>query len=155
MSALTSPGLTQQEIAMRNVHLFVGLMVISVCGFCQAQTTRPVAPSDEEVRLNAKTLAGLDRTLPTVRFDKVGLSDVLDFLSDVSGVRVVPPWDKLKALGIDRNKAMTLNVRDAKFGDVLSVLLIQAAGKPGVLGYTIEHGKIVIVVKEGATTQPK
>jgi len=117
-------------------------------------TTRPAAPSADEVKLNGRALASLDRALPAVTFDKVGLADVMDFLKDVSGVKIETPWEKLKGLGIDKNKAMTLNVRDAKFGDVLNVLLIQAAGKPGVLGYTIEHGNIVIVVK-GAATQPK
>ena len=139
---------------MRNIHMVVGLLVISICGLCQSQATRPAAPSADEVKLNAKALASLDRVLPAAKFDGVGFADVMDFLKDVSGVKIETPWDKLKAVGIDKDKAMTLNVHDAKFGDVLSVLLVQAAGKPGVLGYTIEHGNIVIVVK-GATTQPK
>jgi len=138
---------------MRNswIAAAVVLLMSSVGG---AQTTRPATPSADEAKMNGKALASLDRVLPAVNFDGVGFGDVLDFLKDVSGVKIVAPWDKLKAVGVEKNKPMTLNVRNEKFADVLNVVLVKAAGKPGVLGCTVEQGEIVIVVK-GATTQPK
>ena len=77
-------------------------------------------------------------------------------MQDVTGTRIIAPWEKLKVLGIDKNKAVSMKAHDVQFGDGLSVLLATAAGKPGVLSYTVEHGEIVIVpLNAGATTRPK
>jgi hypothetical protein len=135
----------------------VALLVLPLSyGDAKGGTGPATRPAADDVMLNGATLVKLDRVLPAVKFDGVGFADVLDFLQDVSGTKIVVPWDKVKAAGIDRNKAVTLNVRNEKFSDVLSVLLVKAAGKPGVLKYGVEHGNIVVVVADaGPATQPK
>jgi hypothetical protein len=149
------------KVGMIGVAAVIALVVALPVKYARGQdnagksSTRPAAGA-EDVKLNGATLAKLDRVLPAVKFDGVAFADVLDFLQDVSGTKIVAPWDKLKAAGIDKNKAVTLNVRNEKFSDVLSVLLIKAAGKPGVLKYGVEHGNIVIVVAAaGPTTKAK
>jgi len=109
-------------------------------------STRPAAtsPSAEEQKLNAAVVAKLDRNLPNVSFDAVGMADIVDFLQDVSGAKIVVKWETLKAVGIAKNKPITLSLRDVKFADAMSVFLAVAAGKPGVLKYTVENGAIVI-----------
>ncbi len=142
---------------MRRLGLVFLTIVLLSCGFCPAQATRPAATqSAEEAKLNEKALVALDRVLPALTFDAVGFGDVAEFMQDVNGIKIVVPWDKLKALGIDKNTAVSMKLRDVKFGDGLSVLLASAAGKPGVLSYTIEHGEIVIVpISSNAATRPK
>ena len=47
--------------------------------------------------------AQLDRTLPDVKFDGVGFSDVIDFLRDVNGANIFVNWKALEGAGIDKN----------------------------------------------------
>jgi hypothetical protein len=111
--------------------------------------------SAEDVKLNAATLAKLDRLLPNTKF-MVGWADILDYLQSVTGTKIVVPWQEVEAVGIDRNKAVTLDVVREKYSDGLSDLLDLAAGKPGVLTYRVEGGNIVIVVSgAAAATRPK
>ena len=66
-------------------------------------------------------------------------------MRDITGVKFVVQWDKLKDLGIDQNTRVKVNLTNVKIGDLLDLILVSAEGKPGVLDYTIEHGAIVIL----------
>jgi len=99
----------------------------------------------EDAVKNAEALKKLDRTLPALQFDGVGFADVIDFLRDVSGAGIVVRWEELEKVGIDRNTPVSLNVRNEKFGDALTMVLVKAAGKPGVISYGVSRGQVVIL----------
>jgi hypothetical protein len=107
---------------------------------------REEAVLDEDV--DRAVLAQLDRKLPEVNFDGVGLSDVVDFLRDVSGANMVVEWGHLAAAGIEKNAPVTLRVKNVKFGRVLDLLLSSAGGGSVPLGYTIEEDIIRVSTRE-------
>jgi len=67
--------------------------------------------------------AKIDRPLPEVSFSSVGLSDVLDFLKDASGISINANWNALNEAGVDRNEPVSLRVRGATLGEVISVIV--------------------------------
>jgi hypothetical protein len=71
--------------------------------------------------------ASLDRRLPELRFDKVGFSDVIDFLRDVTGRHIDVNWKQLEAAGLDRNTPIGSRLQDISMRQVLRLVLIEAA----------------------------
>lgn len=88
--------------------------------------------------------AFMDRTLPQVQFDKVGLADVFDFLRDVSGVNIIVDWKALEAAGINRNKPVSARLRNVSFSKALSTILDSAGGPRAKLGYRIDDSLLTI-----------
>lgn len=118
-------------------------------------TTRPAAtqPADE-VALNNAVLRGMDRVMPRVQF-QARLSDAIGFIHDVSGFAVEVRWDALSRLGMKQDTKVNVNLTNVKVRDLLDAVLISAAGKPGVLGFAVEHGTVVIMPFTSPTTRPK
>jgi len=83
-----------------------------------------------------------------VNFDKVGLSDALEFLRDVSGANIAIQWKALEAAGVDRAAPVTMRARNPKFSTALKAILSDAGGDAVKLGFEIEDGVIVITTAE-------
>lgn len=96
------------------------------------------APEDAAAR------AILDRVLPEVTFDGVGLSDVIDFLRDFTNTNIFVNWRALEAAGIDRNAPVTLRIKDVKFSKALQVILDDVGGDEVRLKYAVEEGVVTI-----------
>jgi hypothetical protein len=94
--------------------------------------------------LNAETRKLLEKPLPQVKFDAIGLVDVIDFLRDVTGANIFVNWRALEAAGVDRNTPITLDLSDSPLSGVLDQLLTQAGGKTAKLAYDVREGVITI-----------
>jgi hypothetical protein len=79
--------------------------------------------------MSAALRAKLDRRLPEVKFDGVGLSDVLDFIRDVSGLPIRVDWDGLADAGVDRNAPVTARFYDLRAGQVMRLILVGTASR--------------------------
>jgi hypothetical protein len=71
--------------------------------------------------------AYLDRYWPPITFDNVSLSDVFDFMRDVSGANLDVNWKALAADGISPNQTIRLQLRPMRFSDALA-LVVDSAG---------------------------
>ena len=117
---------------------------------------RPAAPAvrrpsyqpveDEDV--DRAVLAQLDRPIPELNFDGAGLSDVIDFLRDVSGTNLIVEWGPFSAAGLDRNIPVSLRLKNVRFGQALELVLSSAGGGSVPLGYTIDRNVIRISTTE-------
>ena len=101
---------------------------------------------DEDV--DRAVLAQLDRPIPELNFDGAGLSDVVDFLRDVSGANLVVEWGQLANAGVDRNAPVSLRLKNVRFGQALELMLSSAGGGATPLGYTIDRNVIRISTGE-------
>jgi len=152
--------MTQIRGTLRSICL---IAVLIPSGLAQAQAKPDAPPANKppatqpanDVALNNATLNKLQRVLPGMHFNNVAFNDCIDFMRDVSGVKIVVQWDKLKPLGVTNQSPVTLDMDHAKMSEALTVLLASAAGKPGVLAYTLEHGDLIILPITQSTTQPK
>ena len=94
--------------------------------------------------------AQLDRHLPEVRFNANALTDVIDFLRDVSGANIYVDWKTLEAAGIARDAPVTARLRDIKFSKALELIFKSVEGEDDEhkLGYTVDEGVITISTRK-------
>jgi beta-lactamase regulating signal transducer with metallopeptidase domain len=105
--------------------------------------TRDRAAAEKRAKEDIAIIDRLDRRLPEINFDGVGLSDVVDFLRDVSGANIFVNWKALEAAGVDRTAPVSARLRDIKFAKALTVLLDSVQAREP-LGYHVEDGVITI-----------
>lgn len=110
-------------------------------------TAAPLSPEDQKA--NARTAEKLKKSLQKVDFNGVGLSDVIDFLRDGTGVDILVEWAALEQAGIPRDAPITIRLREPTPADSLLPLMFRASGLP--LRYEIDKG--VVVISPSATTQ--
>jgi general secretion pathway protein D len=101
---------------------------------------------DQDTALQAQ----LDRHLPEVRFNANALSDVIDFLRDVTGANIYVDWKALEAASIARDAPVTARLRDIKFSKALELIFKSVNGDDDEhkLGYTIDEGVITISTRK-------
>lgn len=147
-------------MAKRAPFVAVGLILCAACAvaFGQDDDPPPVTKDVEEARIDDRpaqagaddpaTQAMLDRALPEVTFDGVGLSDVIDFLRDLTNANIFVNWRALEGAGIDRNAPVNLRLRQVKFSKALQLILDGVGGDEVRLGYTVDDGVITISTDE-------
>ena len=69
-----------------------------------AATTQPA----DDQTLDDATRAKLTRPLSSFQMDKVDFESCLGYLEQTGGVKIVVPWDQVKAAGINRYKGLLL-----------------------------------------------
>jgi hypothetical protein len=96
------------------------------------------APEDRE------TAALLNKRIPDIRFEKVGLDDAIDFLRDVTGANVFVNWKAIEKAGLKRNAPVAASLRDVTFRTLLTKVLDSAGTDKVKLAWTTDDGVIVI-----------
>lgn len=86
----------------------------------------------------------LDRVIPELNFNAVGLSDVIDSLRDLSGANIFVNWKSLESVAIDRKTPVTVRFRSIRFGKLLHIVLDAVSGGKQKLAYTTDEGVITI-----------
>ena len=127
---------------------FYGIFVSCLCAILlfpvDSAGESPSPPKHPTRKMsNAEVRRALDRGLPKTEFD-ADLASAIDFMRDVTGVTIDVQWDKLKAAGITEKTRVTVDLGKATMREILTAILTSAGGKPGVVGYTVEKGTIVI-----------
>ena len=111
------------------VGLFLGAQ------FCAA------ADPDEKAK-NALYL-----NVPKLKLNAEPLSDCIDFLRDTSGVPFIVDWDALARAGVKKNDPVTVDVKNVKFKDLITIILDSASQKPGAITYSVKNAAIHIAPK--------
>ena len=73
----------------------------------------------------------------------IQLSDVVQFLRDVSGMRIEVDWPALEELGVKKTTPVSVHLFNISLGAAMQFVLIDAGGI-GKLGYSIKGGMVVI-----------
>ena len=102
----------------------------------------PDAPSPA----TAATLAQLDRKMPEVRFNARPLSDVIEFVRDLSGINVYVDWRSLEAIGVPRTSPVTARLRQVKYAKALELMLKSVDGDDydHQLAYVVDDDVVTI-----------
>ena len=96
---------------------------------------------------DAKAKAALDRVVPELKFRAVPLSDTIDFLKDISGVPFIVDWDALAKAGVKKTSPVTVDAKNLKFKDAITMILDSASQKPGAITYFVKDAAIHIAPK--------
>ncbi len=97
----------------------------------------------EDIELNRK----LDETLPQILFQEQPFEQVVDFLQEITEVNLSVDWEDLEANGIERDKAISLNLSNLKFRTVLDTVLDQIGGDVQ-LAFSVGDSLLRVATKE-------
>ncbi len=103
-----------------------------------------------EDEADAALQAQLDRHLPELRFNANALSDVIDFLRDVTGANIYVDWPALERASIAKDAQVTARLRDIKFSKAMELIFKSVEGEDDEhkLGYTLDDGVITISTRK-------
>jgi beta-lactamase regulating signal transducer with metallopeptidase domain len=117
----------------------------------QMMNAKP-APKMQDDQLQAL----LKKRLPELHFDAIALSDVIDFLRDITGANIYVNWRALEAAGIDRNTPISMRLRDVPFEQAMNQIVrdLSADGKSKA-EYATDDGILVLSSQAELATHPQ
>lgn len=92
----------------------------------------------------AAAKAMLERRLPELNFNGNKLSDIVDFMRDVTGANIFVNWKALQAAKITKDTPVTLRIRDVQVSKALDLILTDAAGENNKLAWIRDEDVIII-----------
>jgi hypothetical protein len=131
----------------RNVRF--GMLVLFIGMAWWARADDKARDADDKAIAPAMQ-AQLDRELPEIRFGGQALSDIIDFLRDVSGANIYVDWRAAEAAGIKKNAAVNVQLRNVKFSTALTKVLESVSTEKAKLVWRAGDGVIVITTPERA-----
>ncbi len=108
-----------------------------------APATRPAPPATAPAQPGRGDVV-LDRVLPEVSFNGVGLDDAIDFYRDVSGATFDVNWEALQAAGVKKDAPVTIKLTNIKLPRALQLVLESAGGKQARLHASVEDGRVLV-----------
>ena len=100
------------------------------------------------VKRARSTLALLNSRVPEVSFEEQPLEDVMNWIGDMTGVNVVVRWETLEDNGIERDKPISVRVRNLPLSQVLWFVMNAAGGSDIKLAYRATADLIVLSLDE-------
>jgi Flp pilus assembly secretin CpaC len=108
---------------------------------------------DQESAANRAVRQRLDEELNEISADQQGFEKVVGYLQTSTGTNIIVNWKALEGAGIDRNAAVTVNLKKVPFRKALTEILNEVGGATAALAYTIDDGVISISTKDDLTSQ--
>jgi hypothetical protein len=108
---------------------------------------QPFGPPRPATGPSAALSNQLTRPLPQMRFSGQALSDVLDFMRDVSGIEIRVEWTELKAAGVSQDAPISANLQSARLNDALTAILNSAGGDTAKLGFAGHSSTLLVTTK--------
>jgi hypothetical protein len=122
-----------------------GARVIKSADVAAALGLRGISEAQMKQGMNERAREALRREIGAFKADQLNMTDVVDFLRDVSQANIFVNWRALEAAGVNRKTPITFDLPPTPLGEVLDNVLSQAAaGKNTKLAYTIDQGVIMI-----------
>jgi type II secretory pathway component GspD/PulD (secretin) len=108
---------------------------------------------DQESAANRAVRQRLDEELNEISADQQGFEKVIGYLQTSTGTNIIVNWKALEGAGIDRNAAVTVNLKKVPFRKALTEILNEVGGATAALAYTVDDGVISISTKDDLTSQ--
>jgi len=140
-------GLVATSVWFYKLQLWRGSPVVQPSAANTQPTTAATQvadDADEPSPQDAAVTKNLDHHLPELRFNANRLSEVIDFLRDVTGTKIDVDWDALAKAGISRDAPVTARLHDIKFSKVLDLIFKSVETADVKLGYRIINGVLMV-----------
>jgi hypothetical protein len=95
-----------------------------------------------------KTLKYLNERIPEVDFQDAELDQVMDWIASLTPMNVVVRWQILEDAGIERDKPITMQVRNLRLSQVLWMIIDEAGGPDLKLAYRASGDLLIISTAE-------
>jgi len=90
----------------------------------------------------------INQRIPEVTFTDAPFESVMDWVADFTQANVVVRWETLEFNGVDRDKPISMNVRNLRLSQVLWMIMNEAAGPDLKLAYRASGNMIVVSTAE-------
>ncbi len=90
------------------------------------------------------TLERLEVPIPQVSFEEAPFDQVMEWVAETTGINVVVRWPRLEGLAIERDKPISINVKNLKLSQVLWMIMNEAGSTDVKLAYRMSGNLLVI-----------
>lgn len=108
--------------------------------------TRPDMPERAFRRLSTGQLLNL--RFPQVSLDAAPFEQVIDWLAEQTGVNILVRWNELEAVGVERDRPISVKARNLRLSQLLWLVMNEAGGHGGTLAYRATGNMIVLSTEE-------
>lgn len=106
----------------------------------------PVADAGEA--LDEVIYKALSKVIPEVQFQEVPLTEVFAWMQQTLNVNVHVQWQALQDVGLDRDRPISVAVKNLTVERVLQLVLSEAGGTDMRLGFDVQDGILMISTAE-------
>jgi hypothetical protein len=86
--------------------------------------------------------------MPEINFDKLPVSEVINFMRDTTGMNIVVNEKALEGAGVDLKTPISLKLRDVRVEDVFKHIARQAGGATARLGFSVDGDAMTFSTEE-------
>ncbi|MCH7592177.1 MAG: hypothetical protein IH989_05305 [Planctomycetes bacterium] len=131
----------KRYVALGVTALLFGSMALAQSGSLKRprQATKARVPA---------TLKLLHSRIPEVAFEEAPFEQVMEWVGEFTQANVVVRWEKLEDIGVDRDKPITLKVRNLRLSQVLWMIMNEAGGSDVKLAYRAAGNMLVMSTEE-------
>ena len=97
---------------------------------------------------SVNTVDFLNQRIPEVSFDGAPFEQVVSFIENYTQTNVVVRWQTLEDMGIDRDKPISISVKNLRVSQVLWMMMIEAGGSDVKLAYRASGNLLVLSTAE-------
>ncbi|MGE3180567.1 MAG: hypothetical protein AB7N71_02985 [Phycisphaerae bacterium] len=115
---------------------------------CASAAIAQTRVADNRSREGRSTQALLNERIPEVSFEEASFERVMEWVGDFTGANVVVRWQTLEDSGIDRDRPISIRVRDLRLSQVLWMIMNEASGSDLKLAYRASGNLIVLSTEE-------
>lgn len=130
--------MTRRLIAACVISLFAATAVAQT-EFGRMRAPQPRIPT---------TIRLLNQRIPEVTFDQVPFEQVMDWVKELTGANVVVRWETLEQMGIERDKPITIKVKNLRLSQVLWMIMNEAGGSDVKLAYRAAGTLLILSTEE-------
>ena len=130
---------------MRSFVAFALLITVA------ATATAQIGPAADTGAIRARiptTLAFLAERIEEVTFEDAPLDQVMEWIAGLTPMNVVVRWQILEESGIERDKPISMNVRNLRLSQVLWMIMDEAGGTDIKLAYRASGELLIISTEE-------
>ena len=146
------------------IVLAAGMLAVSAFGQSRKPTPKAGETTLEAKRVSRAKRAKKPRRLSTrqllnlrvdeISLDAVPFEQVTEWLADYTGVNVLVRWSALEDVGVERDKPISLKMRNLRLSQVLWLIMSEATGGgPARLAYRATGDMIVLSTHEDLNRQ--
>jgi hypothetical protein len=143
---LIRPAVERRRSAMNRGVISIG-MVLLLASAAWAQTT-PSGVAPVAAPGSSNTLRLLNQRIPEVTFEGVPFEQVMDWVKELTGANVVVHWQTLSDAGVERDKPLTIKVKNLRLSQVLWMIMNEAGGSDVKLAYRASGSLIILSTAE-------
>jgi tetratricopeptide (TPR) repeat protein/predicted Ser/Thr protein kinase len=86
----------------------------------------------------------LDQRVPEFWLDRQPVSEAVEKLQDVTGMELICRWDELNAVGVRRDKLLTIRMRNLPVYRILGMLMYDSGGEDSHIAWSLDRDRIIV-----------